>query len=250
MEQLQQEGRTYQQDWWPSPGLHKTSSLLTVGWLDACFLLANKMFPVCTVICSFIDPAPQSWAWAPCSMAGLTGGAPGWGSHSPLPTSDSFVIRIKNCAVPHSLEPRLSSPSVQRRKAQQLQWGPGSKRESGTWISAGFSWAHRSCCGEGTVKIRNFLYKKETCKILSSCLLLLKCFNVDILHLQGQCHYSYFFSQLAMFYKIHWDGKLMFSPARASGNGLCWVILDEQTILISVASHSLKVSGLRQRLNA
>lgn len=85
---------------------------------------------------------------------------------------------------------------------------------------------------------------------LSSCFLLLKCFTVDILHLQGQCHDSYFFSQLAMFYNIHWDGKLMFSPARASRNGLCCVSLDKQTIFISVASHSLKVSGLRQRLNA
>lgn len=52
VEQLQQEGGTCQQDWWPSPVLHKTSSLLTgVGWLDACFLLAKRMFPVFIIIC-------------------------------------------------------------------------------------------------------------------------------------------------------------------------------------------------------
>lgn len=82
---------------------------------------------------------------------------------------------------------------------------------------------------------KELLYKKETCN-LSSCLFLLKCFNVCILHLLGQCHYSYFFLP---FYKIHWDGKLMFTPTRANGYGLCCVILNTQAVLISVASHKL-----------
>lgn len=49
----------------------------------------------------------------------------------------------------------------------------------------------------------------------------------------------FFFSQLTPLSKIHWDGKLMFSPARASGNGLCFVFFNTQTTLLSVASHRL-----------
>lgn len=150
------------------------------------FSLQRKCFLFALWFANLLSLLPEAGlAWAPCSVAGFTAEAPGRGRHCPLPTSDSFVMRVKNwpLAVPLSLEPWLSSPSVQRRKTQQLQWGPGSERQQGTRISAGFSRAHRSCCEEAAVEIRNFPYKKETCKILSSCLFLLKCFNVDILHL-------------------------------------------------------------------
>lgn len=117
-----------------------------------CFLFALWFGNLLTLL------PEEGLAWALCSMAGFTVDAPGQERHSPLLASGSFVMRVKNTpfAVPHCLEPWLSSPCVQRRKPQQLQWGPGSERQQGTQISAGFSRAHRSCCEEGAVKIRNF----------------------------------------------------------------------------------------------
>lgn len=203
VEQLQQEGCTCQQGLWPSLVLHKTSSLLTVGRLDVCFLLAKKMFPVRIVICEFIDPAPQSRAGLG-SMAGFIVEALAEGGTAPRPPvihlPSGSRISLLLCLTPWNLgylpllcrEGKPSSCSGGRlpegagntnfcrdfQGSQQLLWGGGSENKE-------------LPLQEGNLQNSLILFVSPE---VSQC---------GYFALLGQFHHRYFFSQLTPLSKSH-----------------------------------------------